>query len=443
MKKQLLLIALSIYTLLTYSQTQQSLSYYAEKCSISIGAAVGSAFYTNYNTNSIYDQTIKTNFNILVSENEMKFAQIQPTQGNFSFTKSDQLVNYAVANRILLRGHTLCWYSRNPAWIEAGLTNGIANGTFTRTSLMSILKNHITTIVTRYRGKIQHWDVVNEAFNDDGTLRTSIWQQVIGNDYIDSAFVWANRADPSAKLYLNDYSVEYYGSAKSNALFNFVKGMKNRNIPIHGVGFQCHFFVNNILYNKIDQNIKAYASIGVEAIITELDIRIKKTDYETDSVTQLARQAENYRQMIRLCINNSNCKTIVTWGFTDLYSWIPNYTSNVYDYSLIFDRSYNPKPAYSSILSELYSGSLSAGNSKVSDNSILTVKETGSKITVNSDMDIVRCQLFDSQGRLLFNSSKSGREIDIQLNKIPQSLIVLSVQLSNEQIVVRKIIKQE
>ncbi len=442
MKKQLLLIALSIYPLLTYSQTQQSLSFYAEKCSINVGAAVGSAFYSNYNTNSTYDLIIKRNFNILVPENEMKFAVIEPTQGNFDFSKSDQLVNYAVANRKSLRGHTLCWHSRNPAWIEAGLTNGIANGTFTRTSLMSILKNHITTIVTRYKGKIQHWDVVNEAFNTDGTLRTSIWQQVIGNEYIDSAFVWANRADPAAKLYLNDFSVENYGSAKSNALFNYVKGMKNRNIPINGVGFQCHFIVNNIQYSKIDQNIKAYASIGVEAIITELDIRIKKTDYETDSATQLATQAENYRQMILLCFNNSNCKTIVTWGFTDLYSWIPNFTSNVYDYSLIFDRSYNPKPAYSSMLNELYLGSLSANNSIINDNSTLRVKEIGNKIIINSDMDMIRCQLFDIHGRLLFNSSSSVKEIEITLNKMPLSLIVLRVQLSNEQVVVRKIIKQ-
>ena len=442
MKTHLLLIALSINSLLTHSQTQQSLSFYADKCSINVGAAVGSTFYTNYNTNSTYDLTVKRNFNILVAENEMKFAQIQPTQGNFSFTKSDQLVNYAVANGILLRGHTLCWYSRNPAWIEAGLTNGIANGTFTRATLMAILKNHITTTVTRYKGKIQQWDVVNEAFNDDGSLRTSIWQQVIGNDYIDSAFVWTYRADPTAKLYLNDYSIEYSGSTKSNAILNYVKGMKTRKIPINGVGFQCHFFVNNILYSKIDQNIKAYALIGIEVAITELDVRIKKTDYETDSVTQLARQAENYRQMILLCINNSNCKTMVTWGFTDLYSWIPNYTSNLYDYSLIFDKNYNPKPAYTSMLNELYLGSLSANNSILNDNSTLKVKEIGNKIIINSDKDMVRCQLFDIHGRLLFNSSNSGREIEINLNKIPLSLIVLKVQLPYEQIVVRKIIKQ-
>ena len=160
-------------------------------------------------------------------------------------------------------------------------------------------------------------------------------------------------------------------------------------------------------------------------------------------MTQLARQAENYRQMIRLCINNSNCKTIVTWGFTDLYSWIPGYTSNVYDYALIFDRKYNPKPAYASILNELYLASLSANNSIVTDNSTLRVIEKGNKIIINSDMDMVRCQLFDIHGRLLFNSNNSGRVIEIQTDNISHGLIVLRTQLSDEQIVVRKIIKQK
>lgn len=143
-----------------------------------IGAAVGSLFYIEYYTNSTYDIVVKENFNILVAENEMKLKNIQPTQGSFSFTNPDILVSYAQKYGKKLRGHTLCWHNSLPAWKSGG--------TFTREELMAILKNHITTIVTRYKGKIQQWDVVNEPFNDSGTgLRTdSKWEKVIKNAYL-------------------------------------------------------------------------------------------------------------------------------------------------------------------------------------------------------------------------------------------------------------------
>lgn len=165
-------------------------------------------------------------------------------------------VNAFAIQAQLQQGHTLCWHSQLPSWVTAGLNNGVANGIYTRESLMGILKNHITTIVSRYKGKVQQWDVVNEPFNDgSGTLRTSIWQQVIGNDYIDSAFVWAHRADPEAKLYLNEYGSEFTGNTKSNAIYNFLKGIKERGIPITGIGMQCHFTVNTINFTNLDQNI--------------------------------------------------------------------------------------------------------------------------------------------------------------------------------------------
>ena len=162
MKRIILLVWVLIISFLSQAQLQQSLNFYADKCqSLKIGTAVGSNFYTAYDNGDIYNRTIIDNFNILVAENEMKFDAMEKTQGVFTFTNSDRLVAYAQKYHMQVRGHNLCWHSQLPTWITAGLTNGIANGTFIRASLQAILKNHINTIVTRYKGKVQQWDVVN------------------------------------------------------------------------------------------------------------------------------------------------------------------------------------------------------------------------------------------------------------------------------------------
>lgn len=447
MKKKILLCFSFLSVFLVNSIGQQSLSLYANKCqNFKIGTAVGSNFYNVYDTGDLYNQTITTNFNILVAENEMKYDAMEPQKGIFSFTKPDKLVAYAQKYGIQIRGHNLCWHNQLPSWLNAGLTNGTANGTFTRSSLLALLKNHITTIVSRYKGKIQQWDVVNEPFNDGtGTLRSSIWQQVIGNDYIDSAFVWAHRADPDAKLYLNEYGIEIYGGTKSNAMYTYVTAMKNRNIPINGVGFQCHFTVSKIDFTKLDQNIKRYAAVGLEAIITELDIRIAITDYTANPTKWLASQAEDYRQMIRTCLNNSNSKTFLTWGFTDKYSWIPSFTTSTgngpaSDYALIFDTSFNPKPAYTSILNELISESIKSETVNINQDKIIKLilsKESAEIQTLNK---LCGCQLFNIQGKCLFNIRINANSVIIPLADIQQGIYILKIQFENGQLISRKFV---
>jgi len=442
MKKLTLLFGLFVCSILSSAQLKQSLSFYAEKCKINIGAAVGSKFYDTavYDKGVTYDTIVRNNFNILVAENEMKFDAMEPQQYNFNFTKSDKLVAYAQKYGKQVRGHTLCWHSQLPSWITTGLTNGIANGTFNRESLMAILKYHITAVVKHHKGKVQQWDVVNEAFRDvTDSLRASIWQQVIGNDYIDSAFVWAHRADPDAKLYLNDYNVEYTGTTKADALYNFAKSMKNRNIPITGVGLQCHFTTNGIDFAKLDQNIKRYAAAGLEAIITELDIRIKKTDYAANKTAWLTAQADNYRTMIRICLDNPNCKTFITWGFTDLYSWIPGSSSNLYDYALLFDNAYAPKPAYLSILDKLATESQKVAIKELQIDSDVQIKVSDDKIYLSSFKNITYCQLFDFQGRSLFLSHKKDSQIEIPVQNKQNNFYILRIQVENGKIFSRKI----
>lgn len=429
---------------LSQAQLQQSLNFYADKCqNLKIGAAVGSAFYSNADTGNSYDMTVRNNFNILVAENEMKFDAMEPKKGVFNYTNADKLVAYAQKYSMQIRGHNLCWHSQLPSWINAGLTNGTANRTFTRATLMAILKNHISTIVSRYKGKVQQWDVVNEPFNDGtGTLRSSIWQQVIGNDYIDSAFVWAHRADPDAKLYLNEYGAEMGGDTKSEAMFNYVKSMKDRGIPITGVGFQCHFIVNTINFTKLDQNIKRYASAGLEVIVTELDIRIKNTDYTSNTALWLAYQASDYQNLINICLNNSNAKTFVTWGFTDLYSWIPNFTNNTYGYSLIFDNSYAGKPAYTSLLNALATESarLSSVN-PVKETAVARLIFTNGLAFVKSETVMTLCQLYDLKGNCLFSSIDRSLKIQLPLKDIPSGIYILKVSLVKGQVISLKFIK--
>ena len=437
MRKNIFLFTFFFCSILSFGQWTQSLSFYANKCKINIGAAVGSPYFNNFGTRSIFDLTVKNNFNMLVAENDMKYNAMEPQKGVFNFTTADKLVEYAYLDGMKVRGHTLCWHSQLPSWVNAGLTNGIANGVFTRTTLLAILKNHITTIMTHYKGLVPQWDVLNEPFSDsNGALRNSIWQQVIGNDYIDSVFVWARRADPSAKLYLNDYSVERMGSTKGDAMFNYIKGMTDRNIPIDGAGFQCHFGMP-VDHAAIDRNIKRYAAIGVEVIFTEIDIRILKTDYDANKASQLALQAENYRKLIRLCLDNPNCKTFITWGFTDLYSWIPNAMTG-YDYALLFDKELVAKPAYFSILNELALESQKTALNDIEINDLLKIQKADNRIIVLSEKMMTQSHVFDVQGRCVFSSSNRSTELEIPADKIQKGIYILKVQLENGQVVLKK-----
>jgi len=437
MKKTIFLIALMSCSLLSYGVWTQSLSYYANKCKIKIGAAVGSPYFSNYNTRTTFDMIVKNNFNMLVAENDMKYNAMEPTKGDFNFVTADKLVENAYNDGQQVRGHTLCWHSQLPSWVNAGLTNGIANGVFTRTTLMAVLKNHITTIMTHYKGIVPQWDVLNEPFSDsNGVLRNSIWQQIIGNDYIDSVFVWAHRADPAAKLYLNDYSVERMGSTKGDAMFNYIKGLTDRNIPVHGAGFQCHFGmpVDNV---AMDKNIKRYAAIGVEVIFTEIDVRILMTDYDANKASQLALQAENYRKLIRLCLDNPNCKTFMTWGFTDLYSWIPKAMAG-YDYALLFDKDLAPKPAYFTILNELALESQKTAVGDIKEDDLLKIQKSDDRIVVLSEKMITQCQVFDVQGKCIFTSKARNTEFELPAENLRNGIYILKVQLENGQVLLKK-----
>lgn len=321
---------------------EETLRYHAALCGKNIGCAVPVWRLNINNDDDNRTATIYNNFSMVVAENEMKMESLQPNKGNFSYYNGDCLTNMAERHDIEVRGHTLVWHSQAPKWVSK---DGYANDHgYTRDELLSIMEDHITNVLTHYKGKAVEWDVVNECLDDDQSivrtnpraynLRKSVWYNVIGEDYLDSAFVYAKRVDPDIKLYINDYGVEFKGDAKTEAYYNLVKALIARDVPVEGVGFQSHVHFG-IDVAKFENNIKRYADLGVECSITELDITVDDPSNPND----LMRQGDDYASLARMFLKYDHCKNFMVWGLTDDMSWRGNAP-------LLFNSDLTPKYAF-------------------------------------------------------------------------------------------------
>lgn len=327
-----------------------TLREYAQQNGKFIGTAIST--WKNDITNASLPETqeIGKQFNMLVAENEMKFDALEPSQGEFNYWAADNLVNFAQKHQMKVRGHCLAWHSQLPQWVSSDGKKNDKN--WSRQEALQILKTHINNVVKHFKGKVTEWDVVNECLNDDQTtvrsnpdaydLRTSVWTRAIGEDFIDSAFVYAHRADPNALLYLNDYDVELQGKAKTAAFYNLAMRLKNSGIPIHGVGLQCHFSVGDVDSVKLAKTIQRFADAGLKCIITELDMGISSTSSEN-----LKEQARNYRVITDIVLNNENCPNLVIWGLKDNNSWREASSP------LLYNAGLGKKPAYYAVRSAL------------------------------------------------------------------------------------------
>ena len=348
---------------------KNTLKYYAAKNNKNIGVAL--CTYKGLDSDR---KEAARQFNMMVCENEMKFESLQPSKNSFSFGAADNLVSLAQQNNMDIRGHCLVWHSQVSSWVSS---DGKKNDKgWTREQALEIMKNHITKVMTHYKGKVREWDVVNECLDDDQTtVRTnpnsydlrkqSVWQLAIGDDYIDSAFVYAHRADPDAILYLNDYGVELQGKAKSLAFYNLAVSLKEKGIPIHGVGLQCHFSVGELDGVKLNRTIKRFAEAGLKCIITELDMGIPST-----SSANLEEQARLYRLITDIVLNNDNCPSMVIWGVKDNDSW--RTSSN----PLLYDSGMGKKPAWYGVRSALRHRTLSSTGINLESCNNITMDET-------------------------------------------------------------------
>ncbi|KAJ0299826.1 uncharacterized protein N0V96_010902 [Colletotrichum fioriniae] len=266
---------------------------------------------------------IQQNFGQVTPEYSMKWDATEPTRGNFDFTNSDFLVNFAQKNGKSIRGHTLLWHQALPAWVSA-----IKD----KATMTKVIETHVKTIVGKYKGKIRSWDVVNEAFNDNGTIRSTAFSNVLGEAYIGVAFRAARLADPAAKLYINDYNLDNAGWGKVTAMVNKVNQWIGQGIPIDGIGSQAHLAAN--MSGNIQAALEALArSRASEIAITELDIP--------------GAPPNDYATVVGACLNVPKCKGVTVWGVSDKQSWMATAKP------LLFDENWSPKPAYNAIVAKL------------------------------------------------------------------------------------------
>jgi len=329
-----------------------------------IGAALNPDHYTEKDTRGA--EIVKTHFNSITSENVLKWALVHPRPGTYDFTGADRFIEFGEKHNMFIVGHTLVWHNQTPRWVfedEKGEP-------LDREMLLTRLRDHISTVVGRYKGRIKGWDVVNEAINQDGTMRQSPWLKLIGDDYLMQAFRFAHEADPAAELYYNDYDLEI--PAKRRAAVELIKKLKERGVPIAGVGLQNHHLLNWPAIAEVDATIGAFAKLGLKVSITELDVDVLPrttrpgADYAVDIAptpkvnpytsglpepvqTRLARR---YAALFRVFLKHRDVIDRVTfWGVSDGTSWLNNWPiKGRTNHPLLFDRLGRPKPALQAII---------------------------------------------------------------------------------------------
>ena len=276
-------------------------------------------------SDTTYANIANTEFNSVTAENEMKIDATEPNQNQFSFGGADQIFNWATSRSKQVRGHTLAWHSQQPGWMQ----------NMSGTALRNAMINHINGVMNHYDGQIAYWDVVNEAFEENGSRRNSNLQQT-GNDWIDVAFQTARAADPAAKLCYNDYNTERWNYAKTQGVYTMVQSMKSRGIPIDCVGFQGHFNTGTSWPgSEFRTTLQSFAALGVDVAITELDI--ENADSRLDWWTGIVND----------CLAVSRCVGITVWGVRDSDSWRASQNP------LLFNSSGQKKAAYTAVLNAL------------------------------------------------------------------------------------------
>jgi endo-1,4-beta-xylanase len=265
-------------------------------------------------------------FDMMTAVNEMKPDATEPNSGQFTFAAGDAIYNWAVQHGMRVRGHTLAWHGQQPRFW----------GSLSGSALRAAMIEHINGVMAHYRGKLAYWDVVNEAFAENGTRRSSNLQST-GNDWIEVAFKTARAADPSVKLCYNDYNIENWTYAKTQGVYNMIRDFKARGVPIDCVGLQTHFTGGSSLPSNFQTTLSSFAALGVDVALTEADVTNASTS--------------QYQGLTQACMNVPRCVGITTWGIRDSDSWRGS------ENPLLFDRNSNPKAAYSAVLGALNAAS--------------------------------------------------------------------------------------
>lgn len=313
-------------------------------------------------------QLVLEQFNTLTPENVMKWEKIEPLEDQFEWEAADNLVDFAEEHNMAVAGHVLVWHQQTPDWVFQDKNGQPAS----RELLLQRMKNHIEKVVGRYRGRIQSWEVVNEALNEDGSLRSTPWMEIIGDDYIEQAFRFAHAADPDAELYYNDYNL--YVPEKRDGVVRLVKGLKERGVAVHGIGMQGHYSVDAPKdMQQFEESVATFSSLG-SVYITEMDISTlpfpDQAEWGADISQDLALEAKynpfanglpadveqqqnrQFTDMFRTLLKYRDSVSRVTfWGVSDRHSWKNNWPmEGRTDYPLLFDRELKAKPVVAEII---------------------------------------------------------------------------------------------
>ena len=300
------------------------------------GIAFGTAINVDLLGNQAYADIAATQFGSVTAENVMKWQLIEPTRGTYDWSQADRLVDFAVAHGQTVRGHTLVWHNQTPAWLDA------VAATMTDSEFADLVKKHVQDEVAHLKGKIWQWDVVNEAFDDGGAPRDTIFRRRLGDDYIASVFTWAHEADPAALLVYNDYGLEY-GGAKTDAVLALANDLKARGVPIDGVGFQAHYETSAPPPSSLPDVFKRFTDAGLKVAITEMDVR---------GQADAAKVTRYYTTSLDACRGNAECLSFTVWGISDRDSWIPYSFPNATPYCL-YDADYRPNPWFTDVVGAL------------------------------------------------------------------------------------------
>ena len=349
--RQQLMVAVATAACLAGGTVATAMPATAAASTLRAAAEAQGKYFGTEVTGSMIDNSTITNlagqqFDMVTPGNEMKWDTTEPSNGSYNFAPGDAIVAFAKAHGMRVRGHNLVWQSQLPSWVSSLPLNQVQQA----------METHITTEASHYKGQIYAWDVVNEPFNGDGSYVSDVFYRAMGSGYIADALRTAHAADPSAQLYINDYSIEGE-NAKSNAMYSLVQSLLAQGVPINGVGFESHFILGQVPSSML-ANMQRFAALGVNVAVTELDDRIQLPATTAD----LNQQATDYATVVSDCLQVSRCVGVSQWGVGDADSWIPG-TFSGWGAATMYDQNYQPKPAYAAALSALGGSSSGGGGS--------------------------------------------------------------------------------
>ncbi|MBC6463675.1 endo-1,4-beta-xylanase [Actinomadura sp. HBU206391] len=300
------------------------------------GLLIGSAVYNPpLLGDARYRALLAREFSAVSPGNVMKWDTVEPERGMVDLTAADHMMRFASGHRQIVRGHTLVWHNQLPYWLT--------QKTWSDADLATILEKHVKEEAAKFRGRVYAWDVINEPFNEDGTWRETIWYKALGPGYVAKALQWAHEADPRAKLYLNDYNLEW-NTAKADAMYALVSDLRERGVPVHGVGFQGHLGIQYDYPAPVIDHLRRFTGLGLDVAITEADVRMPLP--VTDA--KLATQADYFGRLLSACLAVRRCVSFTIWGLSDAHSWVPGVFAGQ-GAATPYDHDLRPKPAYAEL----------------------------------------------------------------------------------------------